>query len=92
MSDPIIPTDLISPNEAAKLLGRSPTSIRRWIAVGMIPGFKIGGQLALSKADVLAMVKQVVPDNNAPRPLTKAEFAAKEAEVDRVLREARIRR
>jgi len=88
--EPIIPDDLITPIEAAKLLGTSSHSIRRWVNRGTLPAFKVGGRLRISKADALAMIRRVETDR--PRLRTRAEVEAEEARVDQILRAARIRR
>ena len=60
------PADLLTPNQAAQLLGVDPASIRRWLKTGRMPGYKIGGGVRVSKVDVLAMLKPAEPDNNVP--------------------------
>lgn len=88
--EPVIPQDLLTPNEAAKVIGTSSATIRRWIRSGALPGFKLGGHLRVSKADVLGMLKRVQTDR--PQLPTKAEADAKAALVDKVLRDAGVRK
>lgn len=90
MKTEIIPGDLITPIEAGKLLKTSPATIRRWCQRGTMPAFKVGGRLRISRADALAMLRRV--ETPGPRIETLAEVEAREAEVDRVLREAGVRR
>jgi excisionase family DNA binding protein len=84
-----IPSDLITLREAGKLLGVDPATVRRWTFIGKLVGYRIVGRLRVSKAELMAVVE---PIPVVPLPRTRAEVAAEEAEVDRVLREARIRR
>jgi excisionase family DNA binding protein len=86
-----IPNDLVTPNEAAAALKVSAGSIRRWVHVGKLPGFRIGGRLRVSLADALAAV-QVVQPAGGPRPETRSERRRRDAETDRVLRAAGVRR
>lgn len=89
---PIIPTDLTTVAEVAKLLATSTASVRRWVRVGDLPGFKLGGQMRISKADALAFLTRVVPDNDRPRLQTRAEYEARKAEDDEILRKAGVKR
>lgn len=83
--------DLLNPKEAAKILRCDPASIRRWVKVGLLPGYKIGTRVYVAVEDVEAMCQRAEPEEGA-RPLTKRELAAEAAETDRILREAGIRR
>jgi excisionase family DNA binding protein len=86
-----IPNDLISPNEAAELLGTHPASVRRWLIAGTLPGFQVGTRWRVSKADVLAFIKPHDPQGQS-RPLTVAELREREQRIDANLREAGIRK
>jgi excisionase family DNA binding protein len=91
MSTANIPNDLISANEAAKLLRVHGASIRRWIVGGAIPGFQVGSRWMLAREDVIAFVKPFNPKGK-PRPLTVAELREREQRIDQNLREAGIRK
>lgn len=92
MSNNIIPADLTTVAEIAKLLQTSTASVRRWVRVGLIPGFQLGGQLRISKADALAFLTRVVPDNERPHIPTRAEYLAAQAADDAILRLAGIKK
>lgn len=66
-------------------------TVRNWIAVGKLPAFRVGGRLRVSRADALAFVEPVEVQE-VPRVRTRREHEAHLAEVDRVLREAGVRR
>lgn len=87
---PIIPTDLLTPAEAAAMLNTSPGTVRRWCKLGWIPAFKIGGRLRISRADVVAMARRV--ETRGPTIPTRAEAESRAAWVDRTLREAGVRK
>lgn len=89
---PIIPTDLTTVAEIAKLLSTSTASVRRWVRVGDLPGFKLGGQMRISKADALAFLVRVKPDNERPHIPTRAEYEARKAADDEILRRAGVKR
>lgn len=84
-----IPDDLDTPANVAKMLGVSAASIRRWVKTGKLIGYKLGGQLRVSRADGRAMLVRVEPTENGI--LTKAEAALKDVHVDAVLRKVGIR-
>lgn len=90
--EPIIPDDLATPEEIAKLLGTSSASVRRWVRAGLLPGFKMVGQLRISRADALAMIERVVPDCDRPRLQTRAEYEAQKRADDEILRRAGVKR
>ncbi len=89
--EPVIPTDLLTPRQAGALLGVDGATVRRWIKAGKLPGFKLVGRVRVSKADVLALLVQHVPDCK-PRPQTQAEIEASDAETDRILRAPGVRK
>lgn len=91
MNEPIIPDDLITAKEAAKLLTVTAHTIRAWARAGKLPAFHAGTRLRISKADVLAMLRRVEVAGKPMLP-TKAEATAKAMRVDKILREAGIRR
>ena len=90
ISESTIPTDLLTPIEAAKLLGTSSRSVRNWIRFGRLPAFRIGGRLRICRADALAMFQRV----KTPGPMlpTKAESEARARWVDETLKSAGVRR
>ncbi len=88
---PTLPTDLIGLAEAAKMLASHKMSVWRWVSKGLMPGFRVGSRIKVSRADVVAFAAQVQPVGVA-RPRTRAELAAREAEVDRVLRACGVRK
>lgn len=60
-----VPTDLISPNEAAALIGMSHWSIRRRIADGYLTGYRFGPKtLRVSRSAVLGLAT-IVPSASA---------------------------
>ncbi len=87
----ILPDDLLTANEAAALLKGNAGSVRRWVREGKLPGFKVGAVTRVSKKDVIAFAKRVTPPSGR-MPKTMAEQEAEDAEVDKILKEARIRR
>jgi excisionase family DNA binding protein len=89
MSETIIPADLISPREAAKLLSTSESTIRRWCR-GKLPAFKVGGRLRVSRADVMAMFRRV--ETPGPTIQTRAEVEQREKWIDETLKKARVRK
>lgn len=84
------PTDLITPNEAAIIAKVTASTIRQWIHDGTIAGWLIVGRWRVSRGDVESLVSPFVPVTG--RPMTKMEREREEAEVDRVLRAAKVRR
>lgn len=88
----IIPEDLVTVQEVAKLLNTSTASVRRWVRVGMMPGFKLGGQMRISKADALAFLEPVVLDADRPRLTTQAEVIARQKADDAILRAVGIKK
>jgi excisionase family DNA binding protein len=87
--EPVIPSDLITPIEAAALLNTSAGTIRRWCR-GKLPAFKLGGRLRVSRADVLAMLRRV--ETPGPTIPTRAELEARAKRTDEILRRARVRK
>jgi excisionase family DNA binding protein len=94
------PEDLIKLAEAARLLKVCRQTVLRFVVTGRLTGWRIGHLWRVSKADVLAQIQvHTVSDANdakiaaeRARPRTKREIAAREAEVDRELRAAGIRK
>lgn len=68
------PDDLLSLKDAAKLIpspyggnrGIHVNTMKRWVLSGRVRHWKIGPFILVSKADVLAMPKLVVPVENVP--------------------------
>lgn len=74
-----LPEDAIPCGKAAKLLHSDPSMVWRWVAEGKLPGWKVGRRLFVSRADVLAQVRQVVPaKGKAPRPETERQKIKRE--------------
>jgi excisionase family DNA binding protein len=86
-----MPPDAIGLPEAGKLIAVSAATIRRWIMVGRLAGFRAGCHWKVSKEDVLSLVTRPAPIAG-PALTTKAEKRAHDAEVDCVLRDAGIRK
>lgn len=85
------PSDLLTTIETAKLLGVHAHTIRRWVEDGQLPAYRLGKRIRISRADALAFLVPVEPVNR-PRPMTRRERAARDAETDRVLRALKIRK
>ncbi len=90
-NEPIIPDDLMNTSDVAKLLNVTSMTIRRWIESNKLPAFRVGSRLRVSRADALAFVQRVETGNGL-RLETRAEVAARDAETDRVLRAAGVRK
>lgn len=86
-----LPPDLISLPAAAKLIAVHGSTLRRWIASGKLAAWRVGGCYRVSRQDVLALVKPHEPVEG-PRPMTMEERRAKDAETDRVLKAAGVRK
>jgi excisionase family DNA binding protein len=85
-----LPEDAIGITEAAALLGLAQCSTWRRIRDGVLRGWRVGkGRWRLSRSEVLALI-----ETNSPRPEVRqrADRERELAEVDRVLREAGVRR
>ena len=93
MDTPELPSDLIPVNEAIRLLpgqkpGRTPhiASLYRWVQEGRLRGWKVAGRLVVSRAEVLGLIRPVVP--RRPKPGCAAVEATRrqqDAETDRIL-------
>jgi excisionase family DNA binding protein len=79
-----VPPDLISTSEAAKLAKVSLWSLYRWVAAGLIPAWRRGGRIFISKEDALGTFKRIVP----ARP---AVLSAREQRLRREATEQRLR-
>jgi excisionase family DNA binding protein len=91
MSKTDLPADAIGLKEAGRLINLSSGTIRRWIKIGKIAGWRVGWKRFVSREDVLAQVEQ----HQATRGQvvqSKSEKRARDTEVDRVLREVGIRK
>ncbi len=91
MNTQTIPTDLRSTSAIAKLLGVTPMTIRRWVKAGTLPAFQLGWRIRVSEADAMACLSRVEPDSGLQME-TRSQVAAREAETDRVLRKAGVRK
>lgn len=47
-----LPQDRILKAAAARRAGVTPPTIARWIATGLIPGWRVGGRIYVSAADI----------------------------------------
>ena len=81
------PNDLITPDDAGKLLGITGHTIRRWCKMGTLPAFKVGARLRISQADVVAQMKRIEVEGKPTLP-TRAEATAKAKRTEKILREA----
>lgn len=86
-----IPLDLIGMSEACKLLAVSRTVIKGMVDRGELPAYKAGTRWRFSREDVEACLVRVQPNNRRVVP-TRAELRKRQAEVDKVLREAGIKK
>jgi excisionase family DNA binding protein len=83
-----IPTDLIRPSQAAKLLNLDIGTIYRWINSGKLPAWKRGGShYVVSRADVAACLE---PVRKQPRLRPKPKTLKVPEWAQRTLREAGI--
>jgi len=82
----LVPSDLIRPNQAAKLLSMHLATIYRWMDEGRLAYWRVGRQKRVSRADVLAMAKRGMPRRPDVRPPETAEaVAARRAESKQTL-------
>ncbi len=90
--DDLIPSDLITTKEAARLVNNTHrNTIRRWILSGKIKAYKLGKRYLLSRADVLNLITPHIV-HKPDLPPTKREMTAREAYVDQRLREVGVRK
>lgn len=80
-----LPADAISTGEAARLVGASINTVRRWIEIGKLRAWYRGTWLMVSRADVLGMVREYIPVAREPAPRTRQEMerAARDA-IERI--------
>lgn len=57
----MLPADLITPKEAARLIRTHISTIHRWVQSGRLRGWKRGSRYLISRADVEAMLRPVTP-------------------------------
>ena len=78
-----LPTDLISPKQAARVLRAHVASVYRWIATGRLRSFKRAGTRHLvSRGDVESLLVEEMP---SPRLETSADVARRRKEaIDRL--------
>lgn len=50
-------THTVSPSELAEAIGRSPSTVRRWIREGYIKAMQLGSEYRITKADANAWCK-----------------------------------
>jgi excisionase family DNA binding protein len=63
--------EMVDVREAARLAGRTPETIRRWVWSGRLSATRSGNKLLVPRRDLLAS-----SDPEAPRPGSLAEWAA----------------
>lgn len=51
--------DYLTLAEVADLIGVHPVTIRRRIAAGLIPGYKVGNQVRIRRADVDLLLRRI---------------------------------
>jgi excisionase family DNA binding protein len=79
----MLPDDLISAKEAAKLIGVSPSSITRYRESGKLRGFCVAGsRYRYSRRDVLGLVEEVLVEE--PVRTTREDEEAARAAVARM--------
>lgn len=86
--DSLIPGDLISVREAARLVNNCHVgAIRRWILSGKLRGYKLAGyRYLVSRADVLNLIQPHVK-HEPELPPTRREMTARQKHVEAHLRE-----
>lgn len=66
LTDPASTHRLISISKAADLLGFDPKSIRRFIAAGDLPAYRVGRKhIRVEEADVLALIHRIPTTDHA---------------------------
>lgn len=86
--DELIPSDLITIKQAARLVNNTHRcTIRRWILKGKLKAYKLAGSRYLvSRADVMNLIQPHV--NHAPDlPPTKRQMTARQEWVQKRLKE-----
>lgn len=79
-----LPDDLISRPAGAERAGVSAPTMTRWIAAGLIPGYRIGGRVFVSTADVDALLgaaRMPVTAYRAASPTVTADMSDADAAV-----------
>ena len=75
-SETATPRDLITPREAARLVGTHLSTVHRWLHSGRLRGWRRAGtRYLVSRAEVLAVI-QPVAVGEVETPRTAAEDAA----------------
>ncbi len=54
---PTLPNDLIDSDQAARILGITPATLRRWISEGLLTSWRSGKKHRLSERAVRSLVK-----------------------------------
>lgn len=57
MTTNLLPPDLISRPVGTKRAGVTPPTITRWIARGLLAGYRIGGRVYVREADVYRLLE-----------------------------------
>lgn len=60
-----LPSDLLTPKEAAAILGVTPTTVVRWVRAGRLPGYHLFRSYRVSRAEVIRFAKPVAPTASA---------------------------
>jgi excisionase family DNA binding protein len=89
--DNLIPSDLISIKEAARLVKNTHVNtIRRWIHKGKLQAYKLTGERFLvSRADVLNLIRPHV-EHKPELPPTRREMTKRQEYVARRLKELKV--
>jgi excisionase family DNA binding protein len=64
---PAVPTDLLSPRQAAEVIGVSRGTISGWIAGGALPVVRIGSRRCIAAADLAAVYARCYLNGVVPR-------------------------
>lgn len=73
----MLPDDLITPKEAAKLIAVSTNTIYRWVEEGKLRAWRIAGsRYRLSARDVRGLVEEVEPAERVRTPSEDEQAAA----------------
>lgn len=51
------PGEFIGVDEAAKLVGRSHWTVRRWLSIGQLTRYKSGSRVVVSRPQLLSLVQ-----------------------------------
>lgn len=71
--------EMVGVREAARLAGRTPETVRRWVWSGRVVARKEGNRLLVPRSDIEAMGSGRA-DDGAEEPLTLGEWARRVAD------------